>query len=314
MKEDELAKADTYLKICKLDPKDSKLWLPMDKVDVGVAAQKELRSGLANKKISEKQRKTFRSDCQKFLSSMVQKLVERCPMKFQTVHATTCLVPSNVVSGKSNAQTKFKKLVQKFYDCKWISSTEGDKAKTQFTALASAAQVKWKRKFESFDENNDRLDDFYHSLIGNDDSFKECWSVIRKCLIFSHGQASVESGFSVNGSILVENLLEESLVCQRLVYDGLVHLGGLKSLTKGKILVDKKMMNFVKTSNSRYKDALKEKELKTNQHKERERERELKRKKEIVADLEAKKAKVIAEQKKAMLELQMEIDSLNAKK
>ena len=122
----------------------------------------------------------------------------------------------------------------------------------------------------------------------------------------------MESGFSVNGSILVENLLEESLVCQRLVYDGLVHLGGLKGLSKGKILVDKKMMNFVKTSNSRYKDALKEKEKKTNQHKER--ERELKRKKEIVAELEAKKAKVITEQKKAMLELQMEIDSLNAKK
>ena len=36
-------------------------------------------------------------------------------------------------------------------------------------------------------------------------------------LIFSHGQASVESGFSINSSIMVENLHEESSVNSVLV-------------------------------------------------------------------------------------------------
>ena len=38
-------------------------------------------------------------------------------------------------------------------------------------------------------------------------------------LILSHGSAAVESGFSINNDMLVENLLEESLVGQRIVYD-----------------------------------------------------------------------------------------------
>jgi len=38
-------------------------------------------------------------------------------------------------------------------------------------------------------------------------------------LVLSHGNAAVESGFSVNGDMLVENLHEASLVAQRIVYD-----------------------------------------------------------------------------------------------
>ena len=57
----------------------------------------------------------------------------------------------------------------------------------------------------------------------------------------SHGQASVESGFSVNQSMLVENLQEESLIAQRQVYDGQQSLGGLKSLNNGSIDITKSM-------------------------------------------------------------------------
>ena len=38
-------------------------------------------------------------------------------------------------------------------------------------------------------------------------------------LTLSHGQASVERGFSVNKSLLVENLPKQSLVSQLCVYD-----------------------------------------------------------------------------------------------
>ena len=40
-------------------------------------------------------------------------------------------------------------------------------------------------------------------------------------LTLPHGQASVERGFSVNKSMLVENLSTESLVVQRMVYNAL---------------------------------------------------------------------------------------------
>lgn len=40
-------------------------------------------------------------------------------------------------------------------------------------------------------------------------------------LSLSHGNASVESGFSVNEDLLVENLQESSLINQRIVYDAI---------------------------------------------------------------------------------------------
>ena len=109
-------------------------------------------------------------------------------MPAEVVHAISCLVPSSVISDKSGTQKRFKQLIQLFHDANWISAVEGDKAKIQFNATSSAAQVKWKNKFELFDENESRLDDFYYDLIGKDDFYKECWAVVRICLVFSHGQ------------------------------------------------------------------------------------------------------------------------------
>ena len=42
---------------------------------------------------------------------------------------------------------------------------------------------------------------------------------MRLILTLSHGNASVESGFSVNADMLVENLQEESLIKQGTLYD-----------------------------------------------------------------------------------------------
>ncbi len=43
--------------------------------------------------------------------------------------------------------------------------------------------------------------------------------VFHRILILSQGNATIESGFSVNESLLVENLKETSLVNQRIVAD-----------------------------------------------------------------------------------------------
>ena len=50
-----------------------------------------------------------------------------------------------------------------------------------------------------------------------------CVFKLLSCL--SHGQASVERGFSVNSNLLVENMPEDSLTAQRIVQD---HVKSLK--------------------------------------------------------------------------------------
>ena len=51
--------------------------------------------------------------------------------------------------------------------------------------------------------------------------FKKLAEVLKIILTLSHGQASVERGFSVNKSLLVENIATKSLIVQRIVYENM---------------------------------------------------------------------------------------------
>ena len=129
-----------------------------------------------------------------------------------------------------------------------------DNAKQQFLNLNSCAKAKLNEKFEKFTENGNHLGDFYSHINDQDKSYKDLWFVIEIVFIFSHSQVSVESGFSINSSIMVENLQEESLVAQRFVYDSVNSLGGIKKIDS--ILINSKMLKSVKDANRHDKAAL----------------------------------------------------------
>ena len=46
--------------------------------------------------------------------------------------------------------------------------------------------------------------------LGCHDDLGRLWSVVKNLLILSHGQATVEKGFSINHQIVVENMKEAS--------------------------------------------------------------------------------------------------------
>ncbi len=88
-------------------------------------------------------------------------------------------------------------------------------------------------------------------LLAKDNDSIELWTFVKLVLILSYGNASVESGFSVNSFILVENMHEDSIVAQRTVYDAMQAAGGVL-----KVDINKTVQQFVRTSRSRYQDAL----------------------------------------------------------
>ena len=49
-------------------------------------------------------------------------------------------------------------------------------------------------------------------------------------MILSHGQASVERGFSINKEMMVENLKEHSLIAQQIIHDHVRFIGGLENV------------------------------------------------------------------------------------
>ena len=100
----------------------------------------------------------------------------------------------------------------------------------EFDALLKSAHSELKDVFRTFDQKTDRIDSFYAGIMSESASYKDCWEIFKFVFTLSHGQASIEKGFSINKELLVENLQEESIVCQRMVYDH-VNCSG-KSITE----------------------------------------------------------------------------------
>ena len=105
------------------------------------------------------------------------------------------------------------------------------------------------KKCSVFNMIESRLDDFYMDAL--DPLHIDLISFVKLCLILSHGNAAVESGFSINEQLLEENMREATVISQRIVYEGLLADGGIL-----KIEIDDVMRCYVKQSHSVYLQAL----------------------------------------------------------
>jgi hypothetical protein len=65
-----------------------------------------------------------------------------------------------------------------------------------------------KQKFELFNSATERVDDFLYNNLRPFDS--TLWEIIKAVLILSHGQATVERGFSFNKEIITENMMDKT--------------------------------------------------------------------------------------------------------
>ena len=75
--------------------------------------------------------------------------------------------------------------------------------------------------FTSFNKENDRLDTFYFSTV-NISKYKELSMILKTILTLSHGNASVELGFSINKDLVDFNMSQESIIAQLLVKDHII--------------------------------------------------------------------------------------------
>ena len=90
------------------------------------------------------------------------------------------------------------------------------------------------------------------------------WCVFKLLSCLSHGQASVERGFSVNSNLLVENMHEDSLIAQRIAHE---HVKSFK-LEAYEVKVTKSCLDNVNSARRRNFDALKQRSV-SNQRSER---------------------------------------------
>ncbi|KAJ8393999.1 hypothetical protein AAFF_G00055320 [Aldrovandia affinis] len=95
--------------------------------------------------------------------------------------------------------------------------------------------------------------------------YAELWSFVEKLLLLSHGQATVEHGFSINKEVEMCNMEEENVVSQRLICDYVRVCGGVT-----KVPLTKELLNHCATARNRYRIHLEDERKKKEKTEQRE--------------------------------------------
>jgi len=81
--------------------------------------------------------------------------------------------------------------------------------------------------FTSFNPSASRPDTLMLDTMSRNDTYSKLWKVVKMLLVLSHGQATVDRGFSMNKQVETENLYEESVVAKKNICDYVSYAGGI---------------------------------------------------------------------------------------
>ena len=110
--------------------------------------------------------------------------------------------PRAMVLHPAEATKIFQKVLESFIELKWKTSEQTDGVMAQYRKFVSDVKQYHQQKVVSFRVGEDRLDHFLHEEHIQKREFEDLWTLFKQLLTLSHGQASVERGFSVNKKLL----------------------------------------------------------------------------------------------------------------
>ena len=249
-----MQEANTITQLLAIDFSDASNQVGYSRVDVGFAADRILRTLLVKKKVSDLQAMQFRTDCKTFLLTLITHLLRRNPLKYTIVKNLNCLDPALVCNPelKSKNEKKMKCILNHLVQSGLVQITDCDQVLhefSEFLALSSTVSA-----FTNFTDS-DRLDNIYFQLLSGNHIYAKLWPVVKMLLLLSHGQASVERGFSINNTVADVNLSASNLIARRLVKDHVNAIGGLENMT-----ITKELVTSARAARSRYQASLLEKQ------------------------------------------------------
>ena len=155
------------------------------------------------------------------LATTVAKIQEKSPLKYNFARKLASLDPRVMVSNPDQTIKMFQEVLQRLIETRWNTSEEADTVLAEYRKLVSDAKRYHLDKFSSFKITTDRLDSFLFEVLQNQNESQQLWITMQLSLTLSHGQGTVERGFSVNKEVLAPNLQGTSLVAMRLVHSSM---------------------------------------------------------------------------------------------
>lgn len=139
------------------------------------------------------------------------------PLKYSLVLHISFLDPREMAgtNGKMLCTAKLKKALTYLVNSHRVKEEDCDDILQQYSHLIDDTVQAQHSEFVKFYPVQDSVDTFLHEYMSKDKEFRNLWRLCCQLLLLSHGQSSVERGFSINRQIEVENLKKDSYVAQR---------------------------------------------------------------------------------------------------
>ena len=203
-------------------------------VQLGFQTSNLFRKVKAKSTVSERQTKDFEKQCKAFLLPIVKKLTEKCPLKYSVIRYMPCLDPAKMTD-KKVCKENMQKLLHSVIDSKRLMEDTADSVLQEYTHFLSTAALA--NSANSFDREKDRVDTWWFEALGQNADFRNLNSFVKKMLLLSHGQATVERGFSFNKEVSADNLSQQTLRARRIVIDHIHNAGGVMKVNLDKPLL-----------------------------------------------------------------------------
>jgi hypothetical protein len=152
----------------------------------------------------------FKLSAKKALIVLATRLLKNSPLRISFLCDLSCLSPHFCVQDPAVSAKKFERVLIQMVRDSWLDKEESDAALSQFRCTSHLFAT------VPFDASCERLDNYYHQLLLDNPEFRSLCKVTKMLLTLSHGQATVERGFSVNKAMLREGLSSQSIIalCQ----------------------------------------------------------------------------------------------------
>ena len=243
--------------LCRfLKPIVMKFVMSVDKlldVNIGLDANQldhtKVYVGFSAERITKQLSLEFRVACKACLVSIVKKLLEKSPLKYSLVSNLRFLDPRMMcnLEAKDLCIKLLKRALTYLVNQKRIKEEICDEVVQQYQQFVDEVVEGNQSGFSEFNPLTDRVDSLLHELMSKDKRFEKLWRLCRKLLLLSHGQASVERGFSVNRQIETENMKDETYVARRRICDHVRAVGGIHN-----VIVDKSLLLSISAARQRY--------------------------------------------------------------
>ncbi|XP_013856113.1 uncharacterized protein LOC106511946 [Austrofundulus limnaeus] len=229
--------ATTAVKLLQVDFADTENHMDLTKLKVGFISQRALEDHMKKNPNADRLRLEFRQICKLFLLKMVAKLLEKSHLKYPLLRSMSFLDPRVLLESKEMSTRKLITVLRLLVEAGRIQEKCCDETLREFGNFFDFNLMSASHSFRSYHPENDRLDELYNGCLSNKVEYHNLWEVVNLVLILSHGQASVERGFSINKEVMVQNLKEHSLIAQRVIHDHVQSIGGLLNIAYTKELL-----------------------------------------------------------------------------